>query len=133
MQVPLDICDHGWSVPENSKDGVPMPVWDTLENMAKVDIRRQAIMQKCECKKSGCNPSKNYCKCVKNNRVCTMLCKCVGCKNVEQHPGNPSSSSDEDSHSDSVSSSSSVSSLERHLLYDVPLLGFGLEEEGLDV
>ena len=30
-----------------------------------------------------------------------------------------------------ISSSSSVSSLERHLLYDVPLLG--LEEEGLDV
>ena len=72
---------------------------------------------------------------MKNNRVCTLLCKCVGCQNVEQNPGNPSPSSDEDSHSDSASSSSYVSGLERHLVYDVPLLGFtiGLEEEELDV
>ena len=35
-----------------------VPIWDTAENIAKTDVRRQSILQKCGCKKTQCNPLK---------------------------------------------------------------------------
>ena len=79
IQTLLDIDEHGWSW----LHGIPTPILDTPENMEKVDLRRQAIVQKCACKKSGCDPTRKYCKCLKNGRRCTILCKCTGCNNVK--------------------------------------------------
>ena len=81
-QIYDDASRYGWSVSVDEAD-VLKPVWDTPENMRLVDIRRQAIMQKYACKKSACDPNQNYCKCVKNKRICTILC--IGCKNITQH------------------------------------------------
>ncbi|XP_049876230.1 protein lin-54 homolog isoform X2 [Pectinophora gossypiella] len=35
----------------------------------------------CNCKRSGC--LKNYCECYEAKIACTSICKCVGCRNVE--------------------------------------------------
>ncbi|CAB3234240.1 unnamed protein product [Arctia plantaginis] len=36
----------------------------------------------CNCKRSGC--LKNYCECYEAKIACTTMCKCVGCRNVEE-------------------------------------------------
>ncbi|KAI5638444.1 tesmin/TSO1-like CXC domain, cysteine-rich domain-containing protein [Phthorimaea operculella] len=36
----------------------------------------------CNCKRSGC--LKNYCECYEAKIACTNICKCVGCRNVEE-------------------------------------------------
>uniref|UniRef100_A0A2A4IX14 CRC domain-containing protein n=1 Tax=Heliothis virescens TaxID=7102 RepID=A0A2A4IX14_HELVI len=36
----------------------------------------------CNCKRSGC--LKNYCECYEAKIACTSMCKCVGCRNVEE-------------------------------------------------
>ncbi|KAG7312098.1 hypothetical protein JYU34_001550 [Plutella xylostella] len=36
----------------------------------------------CNCKRSGC--LKNYCECYEAKIACTAICKCVGCRNVEE-------------------------------------------------
>ncbi|XP_013180231.1 PREDICTED: protein lin-54 homolog [Papilio xuthus] len=36
----------------------------------------------CNCKRSGC--LKNYCECYEAKIACTSICKCVGCRNVEE-------------------------------------------------
>ncbi|KAJ8715188.1 hypothetical protein PYW08_005169 [Mythimna loreyi] len=36
----------------------------------------------CNCKRSGC--LKNYCECYEAKIACTAMCKCVGCRNVEE-------------------------------------------------
>ena len=67
--------------------------------MSKIDMQRQAVMQKCGCKKTECDPNKRHCVCVKKGKACTILCKCIGCRNTDvpvrqdQH----ASSSDSDS------------------------------------
>lgn len=35
----------------------------------------------CHCTKSAC--LKNYCECFQNGAVCTNMCQCTGCKNIE--------------------------------------------------
>ncbi|XP_053610887.1 protein lin-54 homolog isoform X2 [Plodia interpunctella] len=39
----------------------------------------------CNCKRSGC--LKNYCECYEAKIACTGMCKCVGCRNVEEGLG----------------------------------------------
>ncbi|KAJ0174530.1 hypothetical protein K1T71_009638 [Dendrolimus kikuchii] len=39
----------------------------------------------CNCKRSGC--LKNYCECFEAKIECTAMCKCVGCRNVEEAVG----------------------------------------------
>ncbi|XP_076040567.1 protein lin-54 homolog isoform X4 [Oratosquilla oratoria] len=39
----------------------------------------------CNCKRSGC--LKNYCECYEAKILCSTICKCVGCKNVDVNPG----------------------------------------------
>ncbi|KAH9639613.1 hypothetical protein HF086_010020 [Spodoptera exigua] len=36
----------------------------------------------CNCKRSGC--LKNYCECYEAKIACTSMCRCVGCRNVEE-------------------------------------------------
>ncbi|KAH8254406.1 hypothetical protein KR032_009955, partial [Drosophila birchii] len=38
----------------------------------------------CNCKRSGC--LKNYCECYEAKIPCTSICKCVGCRNMEDRP-----------------------------------------------
>ncbi|XP_055839192.1 protein lin-54 homolog [Episyrphus balteatus] len=38
----------------------------------------------CNCKRSGC--LKNYCECYEAKIPCSSNCKCVGCRNVDDHP-----------------------------------------------
>ncbi|XP_046406605.1 protein lin-54 homolog isoform X1 [Ischnura elegans] len=38
----------------------------------------------CNCKRSGC--LKNYCECYEAKIPCSGMCKCVGCRNVEETP-----------------------------------------------
>uniref|UniRef100_UPI00358EA0D5 protein lin-54 homolog n=1 Tax=Myxine glutinosa TaxID=7769 RepID=UPI00358EA0D5 len=38
----------------------------------------------CHCKRSGC--LKNYCECYEAKIMCSSMCKCVGCKNMEDSP-----------------------------------------------
>ena len=37
----------------------------------------------CTCSKSGCN--KNYCECFKSGNKCSLLCRCIGCENIENN------------------------------------------------
>ena len=37
----------------------------------------------CTCSKSGCN--KNYCECFKSGNKCSLLCRCIGCENIEDN------------------------------------------------
>ena len=110
----VNVTDWGWSISENN---IPCPILDTDVNMKKVDLLRQSIMQKCACKKTGCDPDRKYCKCVINKRVCSVLCKCVGCNNVMPiKPDNRMSKS-----SDEISSTSSCSeNSEDQLTYEAP-------------
>ncbi|KFW61479.1 Tesmin, partial [Pygoscelis adeliae] len=39
----------------------------------------------CNCKRSGC--LKNYCECFEAKIMCSSICKCIGCKNYEESPG----------------------------------------------
>lgn len=38
----------------------------------------------CNCKRSGC--LKNYCECYEAKIPCSSNCKCIGCRNVDDHP-----------------------------------------------
>ncbi|XP_071453425.1 protein lin-54 homolog [Hetaerina americana] len=38
----------------------------------------------CNCKRSGC--LKNYCECYEAKIPCSGMCKCVGCRNIEESP-----------------------------------------------
>ena len=76
-------------------------------------------MQKCACKKSACDPNQKYCKCVKKKRICTLLCKCIGCKNITQNTQPTTTALPDDE-----SSSSSESSSESTYLRSFPTLDF---------
>lgn len=39
----------------------------------------------CHCKRSGC--LKNYCECFEAKIPCSEMCKCVDCKNSDEHAG----------------------------------------------
>ena len=82
FQQIINPLDWGWELSSVNGRHIPTPVWDTEENMQKVDIIRQSIMHKCACKKTACNPTKRQCKCVRNGNNCSLLCTCSGCKNV---------------------------------------------------
>ncbi|XP_056383458.1 protein lin-54 homolog isoform X3 [Hyla sarda] len=40
--------------------------------------------KRCSCKRSGC--LKNYCECHEAKNMCSSMCKCISCKNYEEHP-----------------------------------------------
>ena len=109
--------DSAWMIKEvanNSGIIELIPIWDTAENIAATDVRRQSILQKCGCKKTHCNPLKKQCACVKKGDHCSILCKCTGCLNTgekgnqrilddsdeEDLPSSPSSSSSDSEESD---------------------------------
>ncbi|XP_071847719.1 uncharacterized protein [Apostichopus japonicus] len=70
-----DFTLYGWSV----KDGSISVVWDTAENIKKVDSNQKMLRQGCKCKK-GC--SQNWCKCKKEGRMWSLFCLCKNCKNL---------------------------------------------------
>ncbi|XP_066893879.1 tesmin [Kogia breviceps] len=39
----------------------------------------------CNCRRSGC--LKNYCECYEAKMMCSSICKCIGCQNYEESPG----------------------------------------------
>ncbi|XP_076327009.1 uncharacterized protein LOC143233959 [Tachypleus tridentatus] len=49
----------------------------------KDGIAQRRHTKGCNCKRSGC--LKNYCECYEAKIMCTHLCKCVGCKNIEDN------------------------------------------------
>ena len=86
-----------------------VPIWDTAENIAATDVRRQSILQKCGCKKTECNPLKKQCACVKKGDHCSILCKCTGCLNTGEKGTPVLDNSDEEDLPSSFYSSSSDS------------------------
>jgi len=52
------------------------------KNPAESDRRHN---KGCNCKRSGC--LKNYCECYEAKIICTDICKCLGCKNVDERTG----------------------------------------------
>ena len=69
-----DFTLHGWSL----KDGSISVIWDTDDNIKKVDSNQKMPRQGCKCSK-GC--SNNWCKCKKEGRMCSLFCLCKNCKN----------------------------------------------------
>ena len=56
FQDVIEVTEWAWELKE---DDTLKPIWDTDENITKVDMQRQAVMQKCGCKKTQCHPEKN--------------------------------------------------------------------------
>ena len=133
VQEVVNVTDWAWSISEND---IPRPILDTEANMKNVDVLRQSIMQKCACKKTSCDQTRKYCKCVNNKRVCSVLCKCVGCNNTKAvQPANEDPKSALGSSSCttlSSGSSSSSSNFEDNLPNDAMFLQvpFAFDNEG---
>ena len=47
FQDVIEVTEWAWELKE---DDTRKPIWDTDENITKVDMQRQAVMQKCGCK-----------------------------------------------------------------------------------
>ena len=103
----------------------------------KVDITRQAIMHKCACKKCACDPTSKQCHCVRKSSKCTMLCKCIGCKNVQSFENVvlPEANNEEEEESTSSESSTSVSDIEELAELEWPLPSYfpGFDDYNYDV
>ena len=123
--VHTEINPGDWAWLINEKDDITelIPIWDTSENMEKMDVQRQSIMQKCGCKKTQCNPTKRQCACVKKGDPCTILCKCSGCLNTGEKrvPTPLQEVNDSPAEEKMSSSSSSPSSSEADVISDFDL------------
>ncbi|PIK43063.1 hypothetical protein BSL78_20092 [Apostichopus japonicus] len=64
-----ELTSHGWTV-ANDKVSV---VWDTEVNLEKVNRNIQHLKEGCKCKK-GC--TRNWCKCRKDGKICSIFCQC---------------------------------------------------------
>ncbi|PIK46615.1 hypothetical protein BSL78_16510 [Apostichopus japonicus] len=118
-----ELTSHGWTV-ANDKVSV---VWDTEVNLEKVNRNIQHLKEGCKCKK-GC--TRNWCKCRKDGKICSIFCQCQSCENktlsnvdtVEISPesSNPAHlvSHQEQFDSDSGSDSSDADSLSGNELLD---------------
>ena len=72
----LNVFEYGW---EKSSSGKPLPVWDTNQNVKKIETLLNTTMAKCGCKKSKCKTKQ--CSCVRRGfRKCSVLCTCFDCK-----------------------------------------------------
>ena len=57
-------AEWAWELSEDSDNNSDIktlrPIWDTDENMSKIDMQRQAVMKNCGCKKRECDPSHSF-------------------------------------------------------------------------
>jgi len=63
--------------------------WDAVSEDAEArlhegqeDSHSEVLKDRCHCRKSACRSL--YCACRKAGRLCTSLCRCVGCKNCDE-------------------------------------------------
>ena len=78
MDIP-PFTSYGWA----TNDGKLSVVWDTPDNIAKVNHRVKLLKSGCACTKGKCRTA--HCGCKRANptsRYCTTNCKCVDCENV---------------------------------------------------
>eukprot|EP00462_Mataza_sp_D1_P011044 CAMPEP_0175151702 /NCGR_PEP_ID=MMETSP0087-20121206/18674_1 /TAXON_ID=136419 /ORGANISM="Unknown Unknown, Strain D1" /LENGTH=481 /DNA_ID=CAMNT_0016437991 /DNA_START=41 /DNA_END=1486 /DNA_ORIENTATION=+ len=68
---------------------------------------RKTELKGCRCKRSGC--LKKYCECFQAGAACTMDCRCVGCKNIDDPDSDaPAAKRSKPSPSNTISSSQSI-------------------------
>ena len=69
-----EVTSHGWKI----CNGEISFVWDTDENLQRVNSNIQHLKEGCKCKK-GC--TRNWCKCKKAGKTCSLFCACRQCEN----------------------------------------------------
>lgn len=75
MFVFTDLSSYGW---QREKEQLQV-VWDSEENLQKIQRTVDYITQGCKCK-TGCQTRR--CKCIKGILQCGPSCLCVNCKNT---------------------------------------------------
>ncbi len=72
----IALTTYGWQ--RNNENKLEI-VWDTPENIAKVQSTLEHVLHGCKCK-TGCNTRR--CKCKKAAKECGPGCQCTGCSNT---------------------------------------------------
>ena len=70
---------YGWC---RAQDNSLEVVWDTPENIRKVQERIAHVLEGCKCR-TGCTTKR--CQCQKNNKYCGPGCQCLNCNNMTMH------------------------------------------------
>ena len=78
---------YGWKVNNGNLEFI----WDTEENIKKVDERINKLQKGCTCK-TGCINKK--CTCLRGSSLCGPGCKCLNCNNLPNQSTNTVTSTD---------------------------------------
>ena len=76
ISIVTDLSEHGWF---REQDCLKV-VWDSPENLQKVQRTVDFLIQGCQCK-TGCTTLR--CGCTKENIRCGPSCHCINCKNTK--------------------------------------------------
>ena len=128
-----DFTLHGWSL----KDGSISVIWDTDDNIKKMDSNQKMLRQGCKCKVVQTIGGK----CTKEGRMFSIFCLCKNCKNrlvpesgtattphaseAETVDADEDFSDDSSSYSDEDVGHEDINALNVHeMLYDVTCYAF---------
>ena len=76
-----DPTRSGWIIVVSNGDQKLIPEWDSAKNRKEIGDIRKVLLKKCRCEKNYC--ANKRCSCKKAGNICTTLCSCVACKNLE--------------------------------------------------
>ena len=78
---PMAPALSGWKIVVTKEHQQLLPDWDSEESIAEINVVRKAVFKNCKCKKTSCKD--NHCGCRRDGFLCTKMCSCLACKNLE--------------------------------------------------